>query len=53
MDRCPQCNRRMKPVLGPTGRTEFQCLECDKLDPLETDAAKWADGPLAAPGKAA
>jgi tRNA(Ile2) C34 agmatinyltransferase TiaS len=53
MDRCPQCNRRMKTVLGPTGRTEFRCPECDKLDPLETDPAKWADSPLTAPEKAA
>jgi len=36
----------MKPVLGESGRTEFQCLECDKIDPLKTDAAKWAEGPL-------
>jgi hypothetical protein len=36
----------MKTVLGESGRTEFQCLECDKVDPLKTDAAKWAESPL-------
>jgi hypothetical protein len=49
MDRCPLCNKRMIAVLGPTGRTEFQCLECDKVDPLKTRALKWADSPLAEP----
>ena len=46
MDRCPQCNKRMMPVLSENGRTEFQCLECDKVDPLKTDAVKWAESPL-------
>jgi tRNA(Ile2) C34 agmatinyltransferase TiaS len=53
MDRCPRCNKRMKTVLGSNGRTEFQCLECDKVDPLKTDAARWAESALAAPTKAA
>jgi hypothetical protein len=39
----------MKPVLGHTNRTEFQCLKCDKVDPLETDALKWANSPLSPP----
>jgi len=46
MDRCPQCKKRMKAVIGETGRTEFKCLECDELDPLKTDAVKWAESPL-------
>jgi tRNA(Ile2) C34 agmatinyltransferase TiaS len=51
--RCPRCNKRMKAVLGPDGRTDLLCLECDKVDPPATDAMKWADSPLAVPTKAA
>jgi phage FluMu protein Com len=47
MDRCPQCNKRMKTVLGETGRTEFKCPECDMVDPLRTDGVKWTESPLA------
>jgi tRNA(Ile2) C34 agmatinyltransferase TiaS len=51
MDHCPRCKKRMKPVLGQDGRTDFKCLVCDEVDPLETDAVRWADSPLG--GKAA
>jgi tRNA(Ile2) C34 agmatinyltransferase TiaS len=51
--RCPHCNKRMKVVATSDGRTGFQCLQCDKVDPLQTDAVKWAASPLAAPTKAA
>jgi hypothetical protein len=30
----------MKAVIGPSERTEFRCLQCDKVDPLKTDAIK-------------
>jgi tRNA(Ile2) C34 agmatinyltransferase TiaS len=53
MDRCPRCNKRMKAVLARNGRTDFQCLQCDNVDPLQTDALKWADSPLAGPTNAA
>ena len=53
MDRCSQCNTRMKVVLGLDGRTDFKCLHCDKVDPLKTDAVKWAESPLSQPTKAA
>jgi tRNA(Ile2) C34 agmatinyltransferase TiaS len=53
MDRCPQCNKRMKAVLEANGRTDFRCLQCDKVDPLKTDAVKWAISPLAGPTKVA
>jgi phage FluMu protein Com len=46
--RCAHCNKRMKAVLAENGRTEFKCLKCDRLDPLQTDAVRWAEGPLAA-----
>ncbi len=48
MDRCPSCNKRMKTIMSAIGRTEFQCLHCDKVDPLNTDAVKRADSPRAA-----
>jgi hypothetical protein len=51
--RCPICSRRLMPMTDANGRTELRCLECDRLDPLKTDAAKWADSPLARPTKAA
>jgi len=46
--RCPYCTKRMKVVIAENGRTDFKCLKCDHLDPLQTDAVKWAEGPLAA-----
>jgi hypothetical protein len=29
------------------GRTTLVCLRCDKIDPMKTDAAKWASSSLA------
>ena len=46
--RCPKCNKRLV-ATDRTGRTELRCLKCDEVDPLKTDAAKWADSPLARP----
>jgi tRNA(Ile2) C34 agmatinyltransferase TiaS len=39
--RCPLCSKRMKAVIAENGRTEFKCLRCDHVDPLQTDAVKW------------
>jgi hypothetical protein len=41
--RCPHCNKPMKAVMTKDGRTGLQCLSCDKVDQLETDAVKWTD----------
>jgi hypothetical protein len=30
-----------------TGRTKLVCLKCDNVDPMKTDAAKWANSSLA------
>jgi hypothetical protein len=30
-----------------TGRTTQVCLKCDNIDPMKTDAAKWANSSLA------
>jgi hypothetical protein len=47
ISRCPQCRKLLVPVLSANGRTELLCLKCDEIDPLRTDAAKWARSPLA------
>jgi hypothetical protein len=30
-----------------TGRTKLVCLKCDDVDPMKTDAVKWAESSLA------
>lgn len=50
---CPQCSRKLSATIGASGRTELACLRCDKVDPLQTEAAKRAQIPLANPPKAA
>jgi len=49
--RCLHCGKRLVSVPSFTGRTELQCVFCDKLDPLKMEVAKWADSPLAMPLK--
>jgi DNA-directed RNA polymerase subunit M/transcription elongation factor TFIIS len=49
MDQCPKCNNRLIAVTDRTGRTEMRCLKCDKVDPMKTDAVKWADSLLSGP----
>jgi hypothetical protein len=39
--------------MGENARSELRCLKCDQVDPMKTDAVKWAHGPLAGPPKAA
>lgn len=34
MDKCPHCSKRRKTVISKAGRTEFKCLQCDKVDPM-------------------
>ena len=45
--RCPKCSRRLMAMTDAKGRTALRCLKCDKVDPIETDALKWASSPLA------
>jgi uncharacterized protein (DUF2336 family) len=47
ISRCPRCRKLLMPVLSANGRTELLCLKCDDVDPLTTDAVKWAESPLA------
>jgi phage FluMu protein Com len=47
--RCATCNKLLMAMTDRTGRTELRCLKCDQIDPMKTDAAKWANSPLARP----
>lgn len=47
--RCPDCKRRLTAMTDQTGRTNMVCLKCDNIDPMKTDAAKWAASSLATP----
>jgi hypothetical protein len=43
--RCPTRKKRLMAMTDRTGKTEMLCLKCEKVDPMKTDAAKWADSP--------
>jgi phage FluMu protein Com len=47
--RCPKCEKRLMATTDRTGESELRCLNCDKVDPMKTDAAKWADSSLSGP----
>jgi len=47
--RCSHCKKRLKAVMAVNGRTEFKCLDCYLIDPLQTDDVKWAESLLSAP----
>jgi hypothetical protein len=49
--RCPKCKKRLMAMTDRTGRTELVCLKCENVDPMKTDAVKWANSSLAAPAK--
>jgi hypothetical protein len=44
--RCPHCNKPMKAVTTAGRRTDLKCLKCDDVDPLQTDALRWAESTL-------
>ena len=46
--RCPKCRKRLMAMTDRTGRTTLVCLRCDPVDPMKTDAIKWAQSSLAA-----
>jgi hypothetical protein len=45
--RCAECKRRLMAMTDRTGRTKLVCLKCDNIDPMKTDAIKWANSSLA------
>jgi predicted RNA-binding Zn-ribbon protein involved in translation (DUF1610 family) len=47
---CPQCGKRSITETGDSdGITKLQCIRCDTVDPLKTDAVKWANSSLRPP----
>lgn len=49
--RCPNCKRRLMAMTDRTGRTQLVCMKCDKIDPMKTNAVRWANSSLAPPSK--
>jgi len=42
-----KCRKRLMAMTDRTGRTKLVCLKCDNIDPMKTDAVKWAYSGLA------
>jgi hypothetical protein len=49
--RCPKCTKRLIAMTDRTGQTRLACLKCDDVDPMNTDAVKWAESGLARPAR--
>jgi hypothetical protein len=47
VSRCVRCQKRLMKMTDRTGQSKLVCLKCDNIDPMKTDAAKWADSRLA------
>jgi hypothetical protein len=45
--RCRECKKRLMAMTDRTGKTKLLCLKCDNVDPMKTDALKWAGSSLA------
>jgi hypothetical protein len=43
----------MMALTDRTGKTQLRCVKCDKVDPMKTDAVKWANSGLSGPTNAA
>jgi hypothetical protein len=48
---CPNCGAFFILALPPGGNgpRTFQCMECDRPDPLKSDSLKWLAGELKPP----
>lgn len=46
---CKTCGQPTKFMLQPDGKgpRTYQCIKCDRPDPLRSPVAKWAESPLA------
>jgi hypothetical protein len=49
----PEVQKLLMAMTDGTGKIELRCLKCDQVDPLKTNAIKWANSPLAGPTNAA
>jgi hypothetical protein len=47
LSRCTHCKRRLMAMSDRKGRTTMVCLDCDRVDPMKIEAAKWAYSGLA------
>jgi hypothetical protein len=47
ISRCLKCKKRLITITSRTGQTSLVCLKCDNVDPMKTDAVKWANSGLA------
>jgi hypothetical protein len=45
---CARCQRPMTLELQPGGKSPraYQCRDCDRPDPLKSDALRWLSGEL-------
>jgi hypothetical protein len=46
LDRCSRCKKLLMAMTDRTGKTRLVCIKCDNIDPMKTDALKWANSPL-------
>jgi hypothetical protein len=48
---CPGCGAFLLLALPPGGKGQrtFQCLDCERPDPLKSDALKWLSSELKLP----
>jgi hypothetical protein len=50
VSRCINCGKHLISVPADAGGTEFKCMFCEKLDPMDiAEAREWAESPLASP----
>jgi DNA-directed RNA polymerase subunit M/transcription elongation factor TFIIS len=46
--RCPSCGKLMN-LTREKDAAVYRCSSCDQVDPMKTEAAKWAQSPLSPP----
>jgi DNA-directed RNA polymerase subunit M/transcription elongation factor TFIIS len=46
--RCPSCGKLMNLTREKDAAVD-RCSSCDQVDPMKTEAAKWAQSPLSPP----